>query len=314
MTSMTTINVLFFGSTTDSVIVLNTLYNLHTSPLGLSVVAVVTQPPRPVGRKQAMTPTPVEIWAKDHNVTTLSFPTDPKNPTAYQNEQTVMDTLAPLKADLLVSASYGQKIPIQTIREAAYGGLNVHPSVLPRWRGADPVPWAILSGDNQTGVTIVTLSEQFDGGKIIAQKKIAITGEDETDTLRAKLFTMGADLLAESLPDYLSGKNKGAPQNNELSSYARRLRRDDGFEPWESIEKALSDTVEAERIDRKFRAFTPWPGIWTTMTGKRLKILNVSIVNDRLSIHEVQLEGKKPLPWEQFNKNYHVVTSLLTET
>ncbi len=200
------INVVFFGSTSDSVIVLDKLYTLTPTPYTLS--AVVTQPPKPVGREQVLTPTPVEIWTKEHTVPVLSFPTKPDKPWEYENEETVIDTLQTLKADLLVSASYGQKIPAATIQDAKFGGLNVHPSLLPRWRGADPVPWAILSGDHQAGVSVVTLAPTFDQGAIIAQKKVPITPEDTSDPFRTRLFTLGADLLIQSLPDYLTAKTK----------------------------------------------------------------------------------------------------------
>jgi methionyl-tRNA formyltransferase len=293
--------IIFFGSTTDSILVLEKL----SLP---DIVAVVTQPPKPVGRAQILTPSPVEIWAKNHNIPAFSFTTQEKKPWLYADEQAVLDALRPLKADLLVSASYGQKIPSDTVSEARFGGLNVHPSLLPRWRGADPVPWAILSGNHQTGVTIVTLSPTFDAGRIIAQEKIPVTDKDSTIPLLEKIFTIGADLLITSLPDYISGKNKGVAQKIKNEPYARRLTRDDGFEPWEN----LTHPNEATRIDRKFRALHPWPGLWTrlpllrsgvsgqaTFRGKRLKILGFTT-----SPTIVQLEGKKPISWEQFKAAY----------
>lgn len=265
--------VLFFGSTSDSVIVLEKLS---------SIVAVVTQPPKPVGRKQIITPTPVEIWAKAHAIPV-----------------TTLDVLSPFKPDLLVSASYGEKIPIDSITNARYGGLNVHPSILPRWRGGDPVPWAILSGDHQTGVTVVTLSEQFDKGKIIAQKKIPIAPDDTSGPLRTRLFHMGADLLTRALPDYLSGKNKGIDQKMGNEPYARRLTRDDGFEPW----NILMDPKEAIRINRKYRALHPWPGLWTRLpAGRRLKILDFTHAPVT-----VQIEGKNPVSWKEFAKRLNTV-------
>ncbi len=297
---MSLLRIVFFGSTTDSLLVLEKLH-----PLG--VVAVVTQPPRPIGRKQIITPTPVETWAKTHNLPVLSFASDPASPSNYEHEQTVIDTLMPLKAGLLVSASYGQKIPSESIASAQCGGLNVHPSLLPHWRGADPVPWAILTGDHQTGVTVVTLSEKFDEGRIIAQKKLPIFETDYTDPLRARLFSLGAELLAEVLPDYINGKNKGTPQKkNETSLYARRLTRQDGFEPWETVLKAMSDEEEARRIDRKFRAFDPWPGVWTIAgkEQKRLKIIACHLEKNLFILDTVQVEGKNPIPWKQFSEAY----------
>ena len=257
-------NVVFFGSTSDSVLVLQKLEG---------VVAVVTQPPRP-------NPTPVESWAHEKNISV-----------------TTLDAVTPFKPDLLICASYGEKIPIEIIESTTFGGLNVHPSLLPRWRGADPVPWAILTGDHQTGVTVVTLSREFDQGNIIAQKKVAITDGDFADPLRTKLFEMGAQLLIEALPDYISGKNKGVPQKIENEPYAKRFTRDDGFEPWEKI----IDPKENNRINRKLRALHPWPGLWTMFKDKRLKILAF----DSIPVI-VQLEGKKPVSYEQFTKAYKV--------
>ena len=343
---MNSVRTVFFGSTSDSIIVLSKLY-AHSAQLRIEIVALVTQPPRPIGRKQKITPTPVELWGNEHHVPVLSFASDEKKSWLYQNETTVIDTLQPLKADLLISACYGQKIPTATITAAKFGGLNVHPSILPRWRGADPVPWAIYSGDHQTGVTVVTLSEQFDEGRIIAQQKIPLMDTAESDPLRTKLFSLGADLLFATIPEYLA--SQGHPlqilsghskqKSSDKLPYARRLTRDDGFEPWENIQSAMSENCqpdEAKRIERKFRAFSPWPGLWTKINipinkytnkqmangneeEKRLKILKLSIIpsekparpaggigtgNSQLSIHEVQLEGKTPVPFSQFTKSY----------
>lgn len=300
-------NILFFGSTTDSVVVLEKLLTLSGEIITLS--AIVTQPPRPVGREKTITPTPVEVWAKQHGITLLTFESNPEKPWLYADEQLVIDTLQPVAADLVISASYGIKIPTATITAAKFGGINIHPSILPHWRGADPVPWAILSGDHQIGVSIVTLTESFDEGKILAQEKIPITPSDTSDPLRTRLFTMGANLLITILPDYLSGKLKIPPTHptQEKLAYARKFKRDDGFEAWEALLQAVSDGADAERIERKFRALHPWPGIWTkvsTQQEKRLKILKLHVNGDKIVIDEVQLEGKNPVSWEQFQKAY----------
>lgn len=300
-------NILFFGSTSDSVIILEKLHGLS----GFSIGAVVTQPPRPVGRDKTVTPTPVERWAKDRNITTLSFPSDPEKPWKYADEVQVIDTLDPVGADLVISASYGQMIPWETIHKARFGGLNVHPSILPRFRGGDPVPWAIMAGDHQIGVTVVGLSERFDEGLIYARKKIPVTPHDTSSPLRTRLFDIGAHLLADILPDYVRGRTKGKPQiqhsrnqsspdsgNVEAYPYAKRLTRETGFEPWPFDQK------DAIRIERKYRALHPWPGVWTTIDGKRLKILKLHLTNDQLVIDEVQLEGKKPVSWKQFTAAY----------
>lgn len=284
--------ILFFGSTTDSIIVLEKIVSFGVS-------AIVTQPPRPVGRDKIITPTPVELWAKQHGITTLSFESNQEKPWLFHDEQQVIDTLEPIKADLLISASFGVKIPWQTIEKAPYGGFNIHPSLLPRWRGADPVPWAILSGDHQIGVSVVTLSQEFDKGTILAQKKIPILPTDTSDPLRTKLFEIGADLLIDLLPTYfLTFPNFAHVHNvkkSHASPYARKFKREDGFEPWEKI----IDPSASERISQKFRALHPWPGLWTTFYSKRLKILEFMHMPVT-----VQLEGKKPVSWGQFKKAY----------
>jgi len=258
------IKILFFGSSSDSVIVAKKLPG---------IVGVVTRPPLPAGRNLQSKPTDVETWAKTNSI-----------PVHYSSPS--------IKADLVVSASYGDKIPMETIRSARFGGLNVHPSLPPRWRGGDPVPWAIMTGDKKCGVTISTISESFDEGDIVVQKKVPITESDTTQTLRPKLFTIGADLLTKiitNLPIH------GTPQQKEDEPYARRLKREDGFEPW----KKIIDQKEAARINRKFRALHPWPGLWTTVNNKRLKILDF----DKEPVM-VQLEGKRPVSWKQFKNAY----------
>jgi len=323
---MNIIKILFFGSTSDSVIVLERLHQLSKN--NLSIVGIVTQPARPIGRDKIITPTPVESWATCQHVTTLTFPTNPEKPWLYQNEQQVIDALQPIKADLLISASFGVKIPWEIIKHVPYGGINIHPSILPHWRGADPVPWAIMSGDHQIGVTVVTLSQTFDEGKILAQKKIPILPTDFSDLLRTKLFTIGADILTEALPDYIHGNLKGKSTQSALHSgsvklpYARRFTRDDGFEPWETIHQAIATGIEGDRLERKYRALHPWPGIWTIIRygvrgmgyeEKRLKILKLHFASlthatlplpHTLVLDEVQLEGKKPVPWKQFSASY----------
>ncbi|OGG29342.1 hypothetical protein A2973_02340 [Candidatus Gottesmanbacteria bacterium RIFCSPLOWO2_01_FULL_49_10] len=299
MTGDRRLSFLFFGSTADSVIVLRSL--CHNAPI--TCQAVITQPARPVGRRGVVTPTPVEQWAKGEGTSVVTFDSDGDKPWLFANEEDVVNTLQTFKADFLVTACFGQKIPLGLIGSTRFGGLNVHPSLLPHWRGADPVPWAILAGDRETGVTIATLSETFDTGRIIAQKKIAITDTDTSGALRTKLFTLGADLLVAILPTYLS--TGLSPSNHHTfkggtlqGSYARRLTRDDGFLPWELISSAIGgapaksmqpyghiaiirdfmhnnerwmdETAMAVVIERFIRALSPWPGIWTLLRQVRL--------------------------------------------
>jgi len=317
-------NIIFFGSTTDSVIVATAIH------AKFPLTAVVTQPSKPIGRKQEITPTPVELWAKENHIPAVSFANNEQKSWLYTHEEDAVNTLSSFKPDLLISACYGQKIPTETITHAQYGGLNIHPSLLPRWRGADPIPWTILSSDHETGVTIVTLEEKFDQGNIIDQKKIPVTDKDYPDLLRTKLFTMGADLLITLLPDYLSGKHKGKRQKPEDATYARKLTRADGYIPWEYIDAAVKgiDVPREKRvgiltlstdhithtITRTLRALTPWPGVWSLFAihnkglkikeEKRIKILAAHNENNTLILDTVQLEGKNPTSWQQFQHAY----------
>ena len=334
MKQLNNVRIAFFGSTSDSVIVLGKLSDYSTIQQcnNVTICCVVTQPPTPIGRKRIITPTPVESWAKQHTIPVLSFENDPKKPWLFQNEEEVVNTLSTFNPDLLISACYGIKIPQQIIKKATFKGLNIHPSLLPRWRGADPVPWTILSGDRQTGVTIVTLSDKFDRGVIIAQKKISVTNTDTSDHLRATLFSLGAELLIESLPGYLSGSIKGTEQKSDIGSVARKLTRSDGFIPWNHLKAAMegNDIPQKQRIGisqfvichlafgiaRIVRALSPWPGVWTLINPtnptnlqirqmkKRLKIIEAHVENEKLILDTVQLEGKYPVPWKQFKEAY----------
>jgi len=308
---MTSTDTLFFGSTSDSVIVLDALYHGRIPSYRIRLIGVTTQPPSPVGRKHTVTPTPVESWARAHEIPVYSFPPAREKPWQYSDENSVAASLGSLGAQLLVCASYGQKIPISVIGNARFGGLNVHPSLLPRWRGADPVPWAILSGDRQTGVSVVTLSAKFDEGRIIAQKKVPIKNTDRSDPLRTKLFRLGSALLVRSLPGFLDGRQRGKKQSVLVGAYARRLTRQDGYEPWDTLQRTTGEN--ALRIERKIRALAPWPGVWTVVSfasgPKRLKILDASLSNDALRINTVQMEGKNPIPFAQFQNAYQLGTT-----
>jgi methionyl-tRNA formyltransferase len=314
--------IIFFGSTSDSVLVLKRLYEYSIQNTEYRIVAVVTQPAKPVGRDKIVTETPVAVWANEQAIPVLSFQNNAEKSWLYENEQQVIDTLQPFQADILFSASYGQKIPTATIQSANYGGLNVHPSILPRWRGADPVPWAILMGDAQIGVSIVTIADTFDAGIVVAQKKIPLLPTDFSDPVRTNLFSVGASLLLEKLPDYVAHMPElshiGKPQDPAVSTYARRFVRNDGYTPWEFIGSAihgnplseetnyphdahgnklwyklsrLSSVTPAILIDRMFRALHPWPGVWTEVNLTRFASNDSRLSNKtRMKILDLHLE------------------------
>jgi methionyl-tRNA formyltransferase len=326
------LNILFFGSTHDSVSVLDGITNHPPEDLQISVAASVTQPPRPQGRKAILTPTPVETWAHEHNLPVHSFPSNPAKKTAYLDEQAVIDTLTQYDYDIVISASYGQLIPWTIIDRAEKKGLNIHPSLLPRWRGADPTPWTILAGDQECGVTIVGLSQSFDEGYIYAQERLSTPKQTSHEALRRDLFARGTQILCQHLSDIINNKNTGIPQHKEHATYARRLTREDGYIPWEILNKALNKrTVEKtdyppllsaslrhtlnktepsiqELLQRAVYALAPWPGLWTMIRIKnrslRMKILSVSpsSTSEHIILENIQMEGSTPQPWMQIQE------------
>ena len=296
------LKIAFFGTPEYSLLVLNNLFET-----GLTIVCIVTKPLRPVGRKQEMTQTPVAQWAKQHQIPLLTPPADKTKPWLFADEVSATDEILKFKPDILITADYTQKIPLNLIKQVKFGGLNIHPSLLPAYRGPAPVPWAIINGETETGVTILTLSQQLDSGTIIAQEKEPILPADKTPDLLFRLFEKGADLLIKVLPGYISqypNLQRTTHLPNLQPSYLPRLTRDHGFESWINIKQAIKNGSYAVRIERKWRAFHPWPGLWTQVKihgqKKRLKILSINLkpatnLSDNLQLDEIQLEGKQPV-------------------
>jgi methionyl-tRNA formyltransferase len=199
----------------------------------------------------------------------------------------------PQKADLLVVAAHGNKISPTLLAGAKYGGINIHPSLLPKYRGATPVPHTILAGEKETGTTIIKMAEKIDTGPILAQQKMAIDPQDTAETLLTKLFSLGAEMLISILPDYLDGKLTAKPQpEHSPTPYCKRFTKEDGFVPWKLFLKERTSSG----LDRKVRAFFPWPGVSSKLPNeKTLKILPTGMV---------QLEGKQPITWKQFSAGY----------
>ena len=186
----------------------------------------------------------------------------------------------PDKADLVISADYGQKLPS--------GGLNLHPSLLPQYRGPTPVPYQILNREKESGISIIKMTGEFDAGPIIAQEKVPVLPDDTTPVLLKRCFTSGAKLLVKILPAYLNNKITLFSQDESQATYTHKFTKQDGFISWKEF--------TAGAPEHKIRALFPWPGVWTTMpNGKVLKLLPKNLV---------QLEGKNPIPFPQFLAGY----------
>ncbi len=215
------------------------------------LVAVVAQPDKPTGRGLQLTPPPVKVEALARGLPVLQ-PLKARDP----------EFLAQLRAlapDLIVVAAYGQILPQALLDIPRHGCLNVHTSILPRWRGAAPIQWAIAEGDAETGVTIMRMEAGLDTGPILSLVRTAITGEETGQTLHDRLAVLGAKLLCETIPGYVTGEILPQPQPAEGVTYARKITRDDGRLDW---------TRPAVTLWNRLRAFTPWPGAFCLMPAE----------------------------------------------
>jgi len=229
-------------------------------------IAVITSPNKPVGRKQEMTPPPVKVLAHTHNIPVLQ-PEKVRTPEAVQQ-------IKDLQPDLIIVAAYGKIIPGDILQIPKYGCINVHGSLLPKYRGPSPIQAAILEGEKATGITIMVMDENMDTGPMLLQQEITLDSKETFQTLHDKLSQLGADLLLQALPQYVRGELKPQEQDNTLATYCQMITREDGQLIWNK---------NSEELERQIRAFTPWPGAFTfyhIQPNKRLKILNAEILPD----------------------------------
>ena len=265
------------------------------------IAGVVTQPDRPAGRGRRLKSPPVKQAALARGLP-LFQPRTLRTPEAVAQ-------LAAWEPDVIVVAAFGQILRQDVLDLSPHGCLNVHASLLPRWRGAAPIAAAILAGDEITGVTIMRMDSGLDTGHILAQQEEQIQSDDTEATLAGRLARLGAKLLIKTLPSYLARNLVPWPQPEEGATYANQLRKEEGQLDW---------SLPASELDRRVRAFTPWPAAFTNWHGRRLKILRALPLPDwrgdappgtvlpladgvavatgkgALRLEEVQLAGKRP--------------------
>jgi methionyl-tRNA formyltransferase len=222
---------------------------------GYTLSAAVTQPARPAGRGRRLRPPPVEVAARELGIPVLQ-------PASLRDDEAVAQ-IAALKPRVMVAVAYGQILRRRILDIPERGVLNVHPSLLPRWRGASPIPAAIIAGDAETGVTIILMDEGMDSGPILSQARVPIGPEDTTGSLTATLAGLSADLLIDTLPRWLNAEIVPQPQEESLATRAPLLRKEDGRIDW---------TLPAEDIWRRVRAYNPWPGAHTYLDGELVHI------------------------------------------
>ena len=251
------VKVVFMGSPAFAVPIAEAL---HTNT---NLVLILTQPDKPAGRGKRIISSEVKQFAVAHQIPVLEPRRLRKDPDAVQ-------VLRDLEADVFIVAAYGQILPSSILNIPHKGCLNVHASLLPRWRGASPIQAAILHGDTETGVTIMKMDEGMDTGAIITQKSIPITEADTADTLSERLSLLGRDLLMETLPSYLANEIELVQQNEVDVTYASIIKKEDGF---------LDPEQTADELERKVRAYQPWPGTYLQWDENVLKVLKADVVD-----------------------------------
>lgn len=292
--------IVFMGTPEFGVPVLQALTEHH------DVVAVYTRADKPAGRGKQIAESPVKLFAREHDLN-IEQPRTLRN-TGEQNR------LREYQADLIVVAAYGLLLPKAVLDAPAHGCINTHPSLLPRWRGASPIPFTILAGDTETGVTIMQMDEGLDTGPILNVRTMPVAPDETTGSLIEKLSKLGADLIIETIPAYLSGKIKPVLQVNAQATMTRLVAKEDGLINWKTSVIYLERTV---------RAYQPWPTAYTHFQAEIFKILRASVstadvpespgivlqIGNEIGVatgkgvlilHEVQLAGKRPMSIEEF--------------
>lgn len=286
-------------------------------PEGYEIVTVITRPDKPAGRGQGIIFSPVKQTAIAHGIPVWQ-------PGSFKRPEN-SSALAAYHADLFIVAAFGQILPQAVLDLPRYGTLNIHASLLPKYRGVSPISEAILRGDAQAGVTIMLIDAGVDTGPVLLKRAIPIAEDETTGSLTSKLAGLGAQALLEVLPLWVSGKITPVPQDNNAASYTRMLRKEDGELMWEE---------PATLLARKVRAYTPWPGAYTRWRGKLLKIITAHAIPQKapaeaatpgtvsvlqggghkslliatsdgsLAVTQLQLEGKKAMSAEEFLRGY----------
>ena len=302
----------YFGSPEFSLPPLKTLYLG-----GYEIVGVYSQEPKKKSRGMKEIPTPVHQWAESQ---LLPFFTPDKL------DEISLKKFQALKPDIAVLFAYGKIIPATWLNVPLYGFINIHASLLPKWRGAAPVQRAIENGDKSTGITIMKMNEMLDEGPIIASQEISITNETNGQSLIGQISNDSCSLLFNNLEKYLSGKISLVEQDNSSSSYASKIKKSETKIIW---------SLTAAELNQKIRAFYPYPSMWFTHQGLRYKILKANVSNlvgepgkvintpltiackrGSLDILEIQPEAKKSMTIEQFllgNNSFSIGTNLLDD-
>lgn len=300
--------IIFFGTSNVALPVLEALHQHH------DVVAVITMPDSEVGRKKELSESPVAVLAKEMEIPIFK----PENLTS---DVQTSSALTKLESDIAIVVSYGKLIPNEILNIPKFKTLNIHFSLLPKYRGAAPLQYALLNGETETGVTVFQLDEKLDHGPIVAQEKYLIEPDDNFITLSQRLAFESGKLILKVIPDYVSGLLTLLPQDETQVTLSSAISKQDGKINWSKT---------AQEIYNQFRAFYPWPGIWTIWNGIWLKVIDCTATelqnwnttdnyrcgqilesgvvvcgsNTFLQIKSLQLAGKKETDIKSFLNGY----------
>lgn len=305
-------NIIFMGTPDFSVPILKDLHETH------GVDLVVSQPDKPVGRKRVMTPPKVAAAAEELGIKVFQ----PDN----IKDASSIEMLRKVKPDIIVTAAYGQILPKELLELPVYGAINVHASLLPKFRGGAPIHHAVLQGEKTTGITIMYMAEGLDSGDIISKAAIDIKDEDDTGILHDKLARLGSELLLDTLPSILEGRNNKTEQNHDEATYSPNISKED---------ELLDFNRSAVEVFNHIRGLSPFPGAYTMLEEKRFKIFGakltgrktdksageilsvdedgiyVAAADEAVLITEVQLAGKKKTAAGDFGRTRQDLTGKL---
>lgn len=306
--------IVFFGTPEFAKIILEKLIKTEFKP-----VMVITAPDKPVGRKQILSLSPIKELVQKHQIPLFQ----PKT----LKDSDIEEKLLALGSDLFIVAAYGLILPQNILNIPKFGPINIHPSLLPKYRGASPIQATILADDQETGITIMLMDEKIDHGPIIAQKKIKIEKENSVN-LSKRLAGLGANLLITILPKWFEKEIKPVSQYHQKATFTRLIKRIHGKIIWEK---------SVQQIEQMFRAYQPWPGIYTVFDNLTLKILEIEILKinhqhapgkvfitkdkklavackqNALILKQVQLQGKKPTTGKSFlNGHQQIINTILS--
>jgi len=316
---MKKLSLAFFGAPNFAADVLRQI--IDDAALPVSVTLVVTQPDRPAGRKQVLTPTPVKLVAQKHNLP------------VFESSQLTTNYQLLRGVDLALLYAYGNIIPTEMLKIPRWGFWNIHPSLLPLYKGSSPIVYPLLLGDKTTGTSLIQMDERVDHGEIIDQEVYSIQNEDSQEMVRKRLSDIGYKLFKKNIQLLIDGALQKKEQAHKKATFTRLLTKADGYIPFatvqkiirgEGISKAEIPPIIAEYCEKYhlpvtnhqppttiynfFRALSPWPGLWTTIpingVEKRLKITGMEIRGDIPTITSVQLEGKTEVSWPILKKAY----------